>query len=76
VTELSKSTVVPVMSMPAAAVVETGRKRGYRNFNIKVAPDVEFDVQLARQLKKLVPDGFLWADANGGYDPACPRAAP
>ena len=51
-------------------LVEAGRKRGYRNFNIKVAPDPKFDVQLAARVRRLVPDGFLWADANGGYDPA------
>lgn len=50
-------------------LIETGRQRGYRNFNIKVAPDPKFDVQLARRVRRLVPDGFLWADANGGYDP-------
>ncbi|HJN11180.1 MAG TPA: enolase C-terminal domain-like protein [Pirellulaceae bacterium] len=50
-------------------LIEAGRKRGYRNFNIKVAPDPKFDVQLARRVRRLVPDGFLWADANGGYDP-------
>ncbi len=51
-------------------LIDAGRKRGYRNFNIKVAPDPKFDVQLARRVRRLVPDGFLWADANGGYDPA------
>lgn len=51
-------------------LVAAGRKRGYRNFNIKIAPDPKFDLQLAARVRKLVPDGFLWADANGGYDPA------
>lgn len=50
------------------ALVEQGRSRGYRNFNVKVAPDPEFDLELCRQVKRLVPEGFLWADANGGYD--------
>ena len=50
------------------AVLEAGRQRGYRNFNIKVAPDPDFDVQLARLVRQAAPDGFLWADANGGYD--------
>jgi L-alanine-DL-glutamate epimerase-like enolase superfamily enzyme len=50
------------------AAVETGRQRGYRNFNIKVAPDPKFDVAFAARVKQLVPDGFLWADANCGYD--------
>lgn len=52
------------------ALIDVGWKRGYRNFNIKVAPDSKFDVELARLVRQRVPDGFLWADANGGYDPA------
>jgi L-alanine-DL-glutamate epimerase-like enolase superfamily enzyme len=53
-----------------ARVMAEGKRRGYRNFNIKVAPDVEFDVQLAQLVRREAPDGFLWADANGGYDVA------
>jgi len=45
-----------------------GRKRGYRNFNIKVAPDPKFDLALAGEVQRLAPECFLWADANGGYD--------
>jgi L-alanine-DL-glutamate epimerase-like enolase superfamily enzyme len=51
-------------------LIAQGRERGYRHFNVKVAPDVKFDLDLCRMVKKLVPDGFLWADANGGYDEA------
>lgn len=51
-------------------LVEQGWNRGYRNFNVKVAPNPRFDVALCRLVKRLVPDGFLWADANGGYDEA------
>ena len=51
-------------------LVAQGRERGYRNFNVKVAPDPAFDLELCRAVKRLVPDGFLWADANGGYDEA------
>lgn len=51
-------------------LINQGRQRGYRNFNVKVAPDPKFDVEMCRMLRKLVPDGFLWADANGGYDEA------
>jgi L-alanine-DL-glutamate epimerase-like enolase superfamily enzyme len=58
-------------------VVDQGKKRGYRHFNIKVAPDSEFDVALAREVRRLVPDTFLWADANGGYEPdSALKAAP
>lgn len=52
------------------ALIDEGRRRGYRNFNVKVAPDLKFDVEMCRTVKRLVPDGFLWADANGGYDEA------
>ena len=61
-------------------LVAEARKRGYENFNIKVAPDPEFDVALAKAARAAAPDGFLWADANCGYDPetalkAAPRLA-
>ena len=49
-------------------LIEAGWKRGYRNFNVKVAPDPAFDLELCKIVKKRVPEGFLWADANGGYD--------
>jgi len=51
------------------AVMEEGRARGYRHFNIKVAPDPDFDADLARLVRREAPEGFLWADANGGYEP-------
>lgn len=52
----------------ADELLEAGRRQGYRHFNIKVAPDAKFDVELARRVRKFAPDGWLWADANGGYD--------
>jgi L-alanine-DL-glutamate epimerase-like enolase superfamily enzyme len=51
-------------------LVEQGRKRGYKNSNVKIAPDVKFDLETCRLVKRLAPEGFLWADANGGYDVA------
>ncbi|MBP7948779.1 MAG: hypothetical protein KA004_03920 [Verrucomicrobiales bacterium] len=51
-------------------LIAAGRKRGFQHFNVKVAPDPKFDLELCREVKRLVPDGFLWADANGGYDEA------
>jgi muconate cycloisomerase len=58
-------------------LIEQGAGRGYRHFNIKVAPDPDFDVELAKRVKARVPEGFLWADANGGYEPAMAlRTAP
>jgi L-alanine-DL-glutamate epimerase-like enolase superfamily enzyme len=64
----------------ADQVIATGQERGYRHFNIKVAPDIEHDVALAKRVRLRAPDTFLWADANGGYDPetalkAAPRLA-
>jgi len=70
-------TVNPRTFEEAEPLVAAGRARGYRHFNIKVAPDVEFDVRLARAVRRLAPDAFLWADANGGYDPPTAlKAAP
>jgi L-alanine-DL-glutamate epimerase-like enolase superfamily enzyme len=58
-------------------VMDEGKKRGYRHFNIKVAPDPDFDVALAREVRRLAAEAFLWADANGGYDlDAALKAAP
>jgi L-alanine-DL-glutamate epimerase-like enolase superfamily enzyme len=51
-------------------LIEAGKALGYRHFNVKIAPDPKFDLELCRIVKRLVPDGFLWADANGGYDEA------
>ena len=59
----------------AETVINAGYERGYRNFNIKVAPNPEFDIQLARLVRQRAPKGFLWADANGGYDQATALAA-
>ena len=50
------------------AMIEEGWQRGFRNFNVKVAPDPNFDIELCRRVRERVPDGFLWADGNGGYD--------
>jgi L-alanine-DL-glutamate epimerase-like enolase superfamily enzyme len=59
------------------AIVAQGTQRGYRHFNIKVAPDLEFDVALAKRVRERAPQGFLWADANCGYDlETALRAAP
>jgi L-alanine-DL-glutamate epimerase-like enolase superfamily enzyme len=54
----------------AEPLMEHGRRLGYRHFNIKVAPDPKFDVELAGVVRRFAPECFLWADANGGYDVA------
>lgn len=60
-----------------APLMAEGRRRGYRQFNIKVGPDPEFDLALAREVRRLAPECFLWADANGGYETdAALRLAP
>lgn len=64
----------------AKGLLDAGRGLGYKHFNIKVAPDPKFDVELAAAVRKYAKDSFLWADANGGYDTrtalyAAPRLA-
>jgi len=56
-------------------VMEDGEQRGFQNFNIKVGPDPRFDVELARRVRGRAPDGFLWADANCGYEEKTALAA-
>ncbi len=56
-------------------VASQGKERGYQNFNIKVAPDPDFDVKLATAARAAAPNGFLWSDANCGYDPETALAA-
>lgn len=45
-----------------------GKSLGYRHFNVKVAPDPTFDLQVVRMVRDAAPEGFLWTDANTGYD--------
>ncbi|MCS7315420.1 MAG: enolase C-terminal domain-like protein [Bryobacterales bacterium] len=61
-------TVNPATLDEIEPLVEEGKRRGYRHFNVKVAPDPKFDLELCRRVRKLAPEAFLWADANGGYD--------
>jgi len=63
-------TVNPKTLDEIEGLIAQGTARGYKHFNVKVAPDPKFDLELCRIVKRLVPDGFLWADANGGYDEA------
>lgn len=61
-------TVNPKTLEETETLVAEGLARGYKNFNVKIAPNAKFDVEMCRLVRKLVPGGFLWADANGGYD--------
>jgi muconate cycloisomerase len=61
-------TVNPKSIEETEQAVEDGKRQGYRHFNVKVAPDPKFDVEMARTVRRLAPGCFLWADANGGYD--------
>jgi len=51
------------------ATLAEGCRRGYRHFNVKVAPDPTFDLEVVRRVREAAPDSFLWIDANAGYDP-------
>ncbi|MGD0667690.1 MAG: enolase C-terminal domain-like protein [Bryobacteraceae bacterium] len=51
-----------------APLMAEGRQRGYQHFNIKVGPDPKFDIAFAREVRRIAPASFLWADGNGGYD--------
>lgn len=61
-------TVNPAKIEETEGLVEAGGSLGYQNFNVKVSPDPKFDLELCRRVRRLAPEAFLWADANGGYD--------
>jgi len=52
----------------AEETVAEARSRGFRNFNLKAGRDAAADVAVAAEVRRLAPDAFIWADANGGYD--------
>ncbi len=51
-------------------LIDDGLSRGYQHFNIKVGGGRDYDLALSRRTRERVPDGFLWADANGGMNRA------
>jgi L-alanine-DL-glutamate epimerase-like enolase superfamily enzyme len=51
-------------------LVNQAHVRGYRDFNIKIAPDPSADLALVKRVRNLAPQAVLWADANGGYTEA------
>jgi len=63
-------TLNPVDLADAERSIAEAHQQGYHHFNIKVAPDPKFDLELCRLVRRLAPDAFVWADANGGYDVA------
>lgn len=70
-------TVNPSSLDQVDALIDQGWEQGFRHFNVKVAPDLKTDLELCRLVRDRVPDGFLWADANCGYDLATAlKAAP
>ncbi len=76
---LRLSWTVNVLSLDdLGAVIENGRRRGYGHFNVKIGGgDPQFDVELVRQVRRLAPHSFLWADGNCGFDVATAlRVAP
>lgn len=50
------------------ALIDQGLDRGYEHFNIKVGIGADYDLALSRRTRERAPDGFLWADANGGMN--------
>lgn len=65
--ELSWTVNATSLEAVEASVAE-GQRLGYRHFNVKVAPDPAFDLEVVRLVRAAAPDGFLWTDANTGYD--------
>ncbi len=62
-------TVTGSTSDEIADSLSEAHERGYRSCNVKVGGSLEWDVQMCEVVKRACPDGFLWADANGGFPP-------
>ncbi len=63
-------TLNPVKLDDVEGLIQKGRDRGFENFNVKVSPDTKVDLELCKMVRKAAPKGFLWIDANCGYDTA------
>ncbi|MGH7959765.1 MAG: mandelate racemase/muconate lactonizing enzyme family protein, partial [Opitutaceae bacterium] len=61
-------TIDPRTRDEVGASIAQAHTRGFRHFNVKVGSDAAFDVEMCREIRRLAPDAFVWADANGGYD--------
>jgi L-alanine-DL-glutamate epimerase-like enolase superfamily enzyme len=49
--------------------MQAGQAEGFRHFNFKAAVQPETDIAVAKVLKQTIAsDGFLWSDANQGFD--------
>jgi muconate cycloisomerase len=44
--------------------------QGYRGFKVKVGMDPARDLAILRAVRRVAPQGYVWADANQGYDAA------
>ena len=61
-------TVDAASEVEVAETIAAAQERGFCNFNVKVGPDPARDVTVCRAIRRLAPNAFVWADANGGYD--------
>lgn len=54
----------------AEVLLAQGRDKGYSSYNVKLGyPQTpQYDAELIRMVRRFVPDGFHWADANTSYD--------
>jgi L-alanine-DL-glutamate epimerase-like enolase superfamily enzyme len=67
--KLELSWTVNVTSLDGVeSSVNEGKRLGYRHFNVKVAPNPAFDLEVVKMVRDAAPEGFLWTDANTAYD--------
>lgn len=48
-------------------MAESAAEAGYTGLKVKVGVQVERDVEMLGEIKRALPDIYLWADANQGY---------
>lgn len=60
-------TVTGATAEAVEASVAEGQQMGYHSANIKLGGSRAWDVELCRLARRLLPEGYLWGDANGGF---------
>jgi L-alanine-DL-glutamate epimerase-like enolase superfamily enzyme len=60
-------TVTGATAEQVEASIREGQERGYRSANVKLGGTPAWDGELCRSVRRLLPDGYLWGDANGGF---------
>ncbi len=61
-------TINPAQLAETEKLVNEGLRNGFGHFNVKLAPNPRYDLEMCAIVRRMAPQAFLWGDANGGYN--------